>query len=79
MLFSFHTCHVWIPSLTGTQQPSEVNAAYVSPANYEYTLEGGRRKLTPEQRKFYEDNGFLVIKNCVDKKYLDKYRYLLSI
>lgn len=55
-------------------QPSEVTSAYVAPASYEYTVEGGHRKLTPEQRKFYEDNGFLVIKNCVDKKHLERYR-----
>ena len=31
-------------------------------------------KLSDEQRQFYEDNGFLVIKNLVDAEYLDKYK-----
>ena len=64
-----------ITSLTDDKQPSEVTSAYVSPDSFEYTVEGGRKKLTLEQRKFYEDNGFLVIKNLVDKKELEKYRY----
>lgn len=44
------------------------------PANYVYTLDSSRKKLTEEQRKFYEENGFLVIRNLVDKKDLEKYR-----
>ncbi|XP_060601683.1 phytanoyl-CoA dioxygenase, peroxisomal-like [Ruditapes philippinarum] len=43
-------------------------------STYRYTLEKSKRKLTDEQRKFYEENGFLVIKNLVDKSDLEKYR-----
>ena len=57
------------------QQTSNVSAGYVAPTgDYEYTVKAGGRTLTPEQRQFYEDNGFLVIKNLVSKKKLERYR-----
>ena len=45
-------------------------------ASYQYTLDSSHPKLTEEQRKFYDENGFLVIKNLVSKKDLEKYRYI---
>jgi phytanoyl-CoA hydroxylase len=38
----------------------------------QYTLD--RNIFSPSQRKFYEQNGFIVIKNCVPKEKLEKYR-----
>lgn len=56
-------------------QASNVSTGYVAPTgNYEYTVQAGARRLTPEQRQFYEDNGFLVIKNLVSKQKLERYR-----
>ncbi len=40
--------------------------------DYAYTLDNAA--LTPEQRRSYEENGFLVVKNCVPKEQLAKYR-----
>ncbi|KAL5015059.1 hypothetical protein ScPMuIL_009329 [Solemya velum] len=49
----------------------DTGSAYASPGGkYSYTLDN--TKLTPEQRKFYEENGYLVIKNLVPK---DKLRF----
>ncbi|XP_061167989.1 phytanoyl-CoA dioxygenase, peroxisomal-like [Saccostrea echinata] len=39
---------------------------------FRYTLDNSI--LSYEQRKFYEDNGYLVIRNLVPKEELDKYR-----
>jgi len=55
------------------QKTQPVNG-YAAP-NYQYTLEDSRKKLTDEQRKFYEENGFLVIKKLVPLTELEKYRY----
>lgn len=56
-------------------QSSKVSTGYVAPAaGYEFTVEAGGRRLTPEQRQFYEDNGFLVIKKLVNEKHLERYR-----
>ena len=38
-----------------------------------YTLDNPL--LTLEQRQFYEDNGFIVVKNLVDHKLLDACKY----
>lgn len=40
-----------------------------------YTL--GTDLLTPEQRLFYEENGFILIKNLVSDKDINKFRYPL--
>lgn len=50
------------------------SSGYVAPSSYVYTLNSSQDKLTPEQRKFYEDNGFLVIRGLVGKEDLEKYR-----
>lgn len=52
---------------------SEPVSGYAAP-NYQYTVEKARHKLTDEQIKFYEENGFLVIRNLVPKSDLEKYR-----
>jgi len=59
---------------TSSQQLIESSpASYAAP--YEYTVdETSRGKLTDEQRKIYEENGFLVIKNLVPKSEIAKYR-----
>lgn len=41
---------------------------------YAYTSSEVEPVLTPEQRSFYEQNGFLVVKNLVPKQKLAKYR-----
>ena len=48
---------------------------YGIPERFEYTLNDP--KLNNAQRAFYEENGFLVIKNLVPEHLLDKWRYLL--
>jgi phytanoyl-CoA hydroxylase len=42
--------------------------------SYTYTSSEADSVLTPEQRAFYEENGFLIIKNLVPKQKLAKYR-----
>lgn len=42
------------------------------PTEFIYTLSEG--VLSHDQRVFYENNGFLVIKNLISEKKLDKYR-----
>ncbi|CAH1784252.1 unnamed protein product [Owenia fusiformis] len=49
-----------------------VSAAYPD-VNYDYTT--NTNVLTPEQRKSYEENGFLVIRNLVPKDKLERYRH----
>ena len=58
------------------QQP--VSASMTLPSQtgeFKYTQDGGI--LSQAQRKFYEENGFLVIRNLVAKEQLKKYRYVL--
>jgi phytanoyl-CoA hydroxylase len=43
-------------------------------SQYKYTADIASRLLTEEQRKSYEENGFIVIKNLVRKDKLDEYR-----
>jgi phytanoyl-CoA hydroxylase len=40
---------------------------------FRYTLENSNGKLTPEQRAFYEENGFLVFRNLLPHYQLDEY------
>eukprot|EP00062_Callorhinchus_milii_P024836 gi/632985171/ref/XP_007909530.1/ PREDICTED: phytanoyl-CoA dioxygenase, peroxisomal isoform X2 [Callorhinchus milii] len=42
------------------------------PGKLHYTLEDGI--LSPQQRQFYEENGFLLIKNLVSEENLDLFR-----
>lgn len=60
---------------TGDKQlpHSEPVSGHAVPA-YQYTVDQARHRLTDEQRKFYEENGFLVIKNLVPKENLERYR-----
>ncbi len=41
---------------------------------YRYTLGSSAETLTQEQRDFYEENGFLVVKGLVPIENLDQYR-----
>ena len=41
---------------------------------YRYTLDASSSLLSPEQRQFYEENGFLVVKGLVPQQKLDLYR-----
>ncbi|KAM9845642.1 LOW QUALITY PROTEIN: phytanoyl-CoA dioxygenase, peroxisomal [Aulostomus maculatus] len=45
---------------------------YSSPQKLRYSLDTGL--LTPEQRLFYEQNGFILIKNLVSEEDIDKFR-----
>ena len=49
-------------------QPSSAGAA----PSYRYTLEGSL--LTPEQRAFYEEQGYLVVKRLVTPELLETFR-----
>ncbi|RXG58243.1 Phytanoyl-CoA dioxygenase, peroxisomal [Armadillidium vulgare] len=40
--------------------------------HFQYTLDNP--KLTKDQRVFYEENGYLLIKNLVKHEYLDRWR-----
>ena len=44
---------------------------------FRYTLDNN--VLTLEQRKFYEENGFLVIKNLVSDDDIQRFRYNTSV
>lgn len=50
-------------------------SSFASPSvsdNFVYTINSP--VLTEEQRRHYEENGFIVIKNCVPKENIEKYR-----
>ncbi|KAM5235007.1 phytanoyl-CoA dioxygenase, peroxisomal isoform 1-T1 [Ctenodactylus gundi] len=49
-----------------------VSQANLQPQQFQYTLDND--VLTLEQRKFYEDNGFLVIKNLVSDADIQRFR-----
>ncbi|KAM4039179.1 phytanoyl-CoA dioxygenase, peroxisomal [Anomaloglossus baeobatrachus] len=57
--------------LTAVPVSGQVTTATHAP-RFHYTLDNDR--LTTEQRQFYEDNGFLVIKNLVSHEDLDDFR-----
>lgn len=57
--------------LTAVPVSGQVSTATYSP-NLVYTLDNDL--LTTEQRQFYEENGFLVIKNLVSHKDIDDFR-----
>lgn len=44
--------------------------------NFRFTLDNN--VLTPEQRQFYEENGFLVVKNLVSHKDIDDFRLVFE-
>ncbi|XP_028275033.1 phytanoyl-CoA dioxygenase, peroxisomal-like [Parambassis ranga] len=62
------------------RQPAFITAAptftqtytYSPPKKLRYTL--GTDLLTPEQRLFYEENGFILIKNLVSDEDINKFR-----
>lgn len=43
-------------------------------SNYKYTTSGFN--LSKEQRQFYEENGYIVIRNLVDHSVLDECRWV---
>jgi len=45
---------------------------------YIYTLSSNNGLLSPEQRVFFEINGFLVIRNLINETLLDRFKYILS-
>ncbi|XP_041113634.1 phytanoyl-CoA dioxygenase, peroxisomal [Polyodon spathula] len=47
-------------------------AAYSRPVEFRYTMDND--VLTPEQRLFYEENGFLIIKNLVPDEAIERFR-----
>ncbi|MCL4131424.1 UNVERIFIED_CONTAM: hypothetical protein GTU68_013296, partial [Idotea baltica] len=47
-------------------------ASYYGPNNFEFTLDNPR--LSYDQRRFYEDNGFFVVRNLVPHQRLDRWR-----
>lgn len=55
--------------------PSPTDGTYVGqPTSRSWTYSQDNSIITPEQRDHYEKNGFLVIRNCVPKDKLEKYR-----
>ena len=44
-------------------------------SSYTYTLDKSSDVLSPEQRKQYDELGYVVIKGLVDKDKLERYRY----
>ncbi len=56
--------------------PASSSSSYGSgnPADYRYTLDSGAGILSEEQRRCYEDNGFVVVKGVVAQRDLDIYR-----
>ena len=44
-----------------------------SGSGYQYTMDNSGTILNNEQKDFYEQNGYIVIKNVVNQKDLDKY------
>lgn len=52
--------------------PASSDAVHQGLQSFRYTLDNP--VLSYEQRKFYEDNGYIVIRNLVPKEKLDIYR-----
>jgi len=48
-------------------------ALHSSSSSFKYSLDTKPEVLIPEQRSFYEENGFLVIRNLFDKSQTEKY------
>ena len=66
--------------LTLIQRPRDTAAPGVygtNPERFHYTLDTTNNLLTEDQRKFYDENGFIIIRNCVSPEKLEKYRYRL--
>lgn len=55
--------------------PSSAVAVAVDKGNFMYTLDT-TDVLSYEQRRFYEDNGYLVIRNLVGQEKLDRFRFV---
>ncbi|XP_019399237.1 PREDICTED: phytanoyl-CoA dioxygenase, peroxisomal isoform X1 [Crocodylus porosus] len=51
---------------------SAQTGAATNPGEFHYTLDNGL--LTPEQRHFYEENGYLLIKNLVSDEDIERFR-----
>ncbi|CAD5227051.1 unnamed protein product [Bursaphelenchus xylophilus] len=57
---------------TGETRRCNMESPYTEQAQNAFYPKG--KVLTPEQKQFYADNGFLIIKNCLSRSELDKYR-----
>ncbi|XP_072509365.1 phytanoyl-CoA dioxygenase, peroxisomal [Notamacropus eugenii] len=60
------------PAITAYPTSNAVVPLSVHPQKFQYTL--NNNVLTLEQRQFYEDNGFLVVKNLVSDADIQRYR-----
>eukprot|EP00075_Anas_platyrhynchos_P027014 XP_027316267.1 phytanoyl-CoA dioxygenase, peroxisomal [Anas platyrhynchos] len=59
------------PALTSVPTSAHVTAA-PQPGRFRYTLDNN--VLTPEQRQFYEDNGYLLVKKLVSDEDIERFR-----
>uniref|UniRef100_U3I8R4 phytanoyl-CoA dioxygenase n=1 Tax=Anas platyrhynchos platyrhynchos TaxID=8840 RepID=U3I8R4_ANAPP len=59
------------PALTSVPTSAHVTAA-PQPGRFHYTLDNN--VLTPEQRQFYEDNGYLLVKKLVSDEDIERFR-----
>ncbi|XP_074124725.1 phytanoyl-CoA dioxygenase, peroxisomal [Sminthopsis crassicaudata] len=60
------------PAITASPTSAVVVPSSFHPPKFQYTLDNN--VLTLEQRQFYEDNGFLLIKNLVSDADIQRYR-----
>lgn len=60
--------------LRGGQAAVSAHTTSSSVPRYRYTSESSAAVLSPGQRSFYEENGYLVIPALVSKEKLDAYR-----
>ena len=59
-------------SVSPLEDDAAAAAANETPPSYQFTLDNGR--LTEEQRRHYEQNGFVVVKKLVPDELLDQFR-----
>ena len=53
----------------------QLNASFAQAPAYQFTVDGSADDvLTPQQREFYEKNGFFVVKNTVNKEEMARWR-----
>uniref|UniRef100_A0A8D0L2U8 Phytanoyl-CoA dioxygenase, peroxisomal n=1 Tax=Sphenodon punctatus TaxID=8508 RepID=A0A8D0L2U8_SPHPU len=55
-----------------TTIPTSAQVAAVNPTRFRYTLDNNL--LTPDQRQFYDENGYVVIKNLVSDEDIERFR-----
>uniref|UniRef100_A0A4W3IR40 Uncharacterized protein n=1 Tax=Callorhinchus milii TaxID=7868 RepID=A0A4W3IR40_CALMI len=63
-----------LPPTTTTRSTYTVGPFVAQNARRGSTIDG---ILSPQQRQFYEENGFLLIKNLVSEENLDLFRWAL--